>query len=155
MIGRPYTKIYYIHRHISYDLFHSFELLKTWNETITVWKLIFLIYFIPLLDPFNITKLNVLKQQNVISIDSFSDLCKWIVIKQLILVSGYTKIPYDLYCLSVWKDIKSKFAITIFPSLAAVKLHKKDNRWSMFFEINNDTKPAYKDETEDDVKAHK
>ena len=75
-------------------------------------------------------------------------------IKELILVSRYTKIPYGLYCPSVWVDINKQICKkTTFPSLTAVKLHRKGNRWSMFFETNNDTELAYKDETEDDAQV--
>ena len=44
----------------------------------------------------------------------------------------------------------SKFAKTNFPNLATVKLHRKDNRCSKFFEIGTGTESACEDETEDD-----
>ena len=67
----------------------------------TAWKLIFPGHFIPLLVPFTETRLNASKPQDVKSADRFLDLRKRIVIEQLISVSGYTKIPYGLYCPSV------------------------------------------------------
>ena len=41
----------------------------------------------------------------------------------------------------------SEFSKTDRPSLAAVKLHSKDKRWPVFFEIDNSTESAYKDKT--------
>ena len=43
-----------------------------------------------------------------------------------------------------------KFAKTNFPNLTAVKLHRKDNRCSNFFELGNGAESAYEYETEDD-----
>ena len=54
-----------------------------------------------LLAPLTETKLNVSKPQNVKSAESFPELSKRIAIKQLISVSGYTKIQHGLYCPSV------------------------------------------------------
>ena len=71
----------------------------------TIWKLIFPDHFISLLAPFTETRLNVSKPLDVKSTDSFLEMRERMVIKQLISVSGYTKIPYGLYCPSVRKDI--------------------------------------------------
>ena len=108
----------------------------------TIWKLNFPDHFISLLASLTKTKLNVSKPQNVKPTDSFPELRKRMAIKQLISVSGYTKIQHGLYCPSVWKDINKQ---TTFPSLAAVKLHRK--RWSMFLKV------ITTDDIEDDIEV--
>ena len=74
----------------------------------TIWKLIFPDHFISFLAPFTETRLNVSKPHDVKSTDSFPELRKRMVIKQLISVSAYTNIPYRLYCPSVRKDINKQ-----------------------------------------------
>ena len=73
-----------------------------------VWKLIFPGHFVPLLAPFNETRINVSKAHDVRSTGRFSGRRKRIVIKQITSMSGYTKIPYGLYCPSVWKCINKQ-----------------------------------------------
>ena len=74
----------------------------------TIWKLIFPDHFILFLALFTKTRLNISRPLDVKLTDSFSEMLKRMVIKQLISVSGYIRIPYNLYCPSVRKDINKQ-----------------------------------------------
>ena len=102
----------------------------------TIWKLNFPDHFMSLLAPLTETKLNVSKPQNVKSAESFPELSKRIAIKQLISVSGYTKIQHGLYCPSVWKDINKQICKENLskPGCCQVTQEKVVN----VFESNND-----------------
>ena len=76
------------------------------------------------------------------------------VIQQLIPWSGYTKIPCDIYCPCVQKDVKKgicKDFQAYFPSLAAIKRHRKGNGLRTFFEVDDNTESAYESETVDET----
>ena len=117
------------------------------------WKSIFLDHFLPSSIPMAETRLIVPKPQDVKSSDRFfrtygND------IQQLIPWSGYTKIPYDIYCPSVQKDLKKgiwKDFQAYFPSLAAIKQHRKGSGLRTFFEIDDNTESAYESETVDET----
>ena len=68
-----------------------------------LWKLIFPSHFVTSLVPITEIRFNLSKQQDVKSTDRFPDLCNRMVFQQLVLVTGYTKIPYGLYFPSTQK----------------------------------------------------
>ena len=104
----------------------------------TIWKLNFPDHFMSLLAPLTETKLNVSKPQNVKSAESFPELSKRIAIKQLISVSGYTKIQHGLYCPSVWKDINKQICKENLSKLGCCQITQE--KMVDVFESNNDRK---------------
>ena len=112
-----------------------------------VWKLIFLCHFIMSLVPITEIRFVLLKQQDIRSADSSwtcvtewssNNRSEWLVIISFHMVHTfhYSK--------------GHKLAKTNFPNLTTVKLHRKDNRCSKFFEIGTGAESAYEYETEDD-----
>ena len=104
----------------------------------TIWKLNFPDHFISLLASLTKTKLNVSKPQNVKPTDSFPELRKRMAIKQLISVSGYTKIQHGLYCPSVWKDINKQICKENLSKLGCCQITQE--KMVNVFESNNDRK---------------
>ena len=104
----------------------------------TIWKLNFPDHFISLLALLTKTKLNVSKPQNVKPTDSFPELRKRMAIKQLISVSGYTKIQHGLYCPSVWKDINKQICKENLSKLGCCQITQE--KMVNVFESNNDRK---------------
>ena len=61
--------------------------------------------------------------------DRFVDLWKRIGIQQLIPNSGFSQMPYDLYCLSLRAKVKKRVCKQCgiyYPSIAACKRHRQD-----------------------------
>ena len=91
--------------------------------------------FIPWLAPFNEASINVSKPHDVNSIDRFSELRKWMVIKQMISVSGYTKVPYGWYYSMFERTWTRKVAKASFPSLALSNYTGKAIDIQCFFKL--------------------
>ena len=111
----------------------------------TVWTSIFPDRFLP-------SPVPVPNPRDVKPSDKFPDLWERMAIKSLIPKTGYPEIPYDMYCLTIQKNIDKrtcKDCETYFPSAAAVKRHRRGDGCSGLVDVVPDISKNEEDENEE------
>ena len=96
----------------------------------TVLTSIFPDRFLPSSVPITENELSLPKPKDVKPTDKLPDLWKRMAIQPLVPKTGYSDIPYDMYCPTIQKYIAKRICKdyeTYFPSHATVKRHRRGN----------------------------